>query len=146
MEFAEEEDRFFKEAATLIYGKLSEEERTQLLTELLEENIANIEELKPKWRLFRLLRFIQVGYTRVQKWVIEVREILREKNWNEPEAIIDDVIITDLNNEKMSMNELEKFQPARVDAVFDELLDRLELKKEYEEYMRSLKTWRQGEW
>jgi hypothetical protein len=146
MGFAEEGDGFFQEAASLIYGKLSEEERTQLLSELLEENIAHIEQLKPRWRFFRLLRFIQIGYMRAQGWAIEVHKILKEKNWSEPDVIIDDVIITDLNNEKMSLSELEKFQPAITDAMLYQLLDKLELKKEYEEYLRSLKARRQSEW
>lgn len=92
MDFAGEEDKFFEEASSLIYKELSEEERMQLQMELLEENIAYVGELKPKWRFFRLLRFIQVGYARVQRWASGIREILREINSNKSEVFIDEVV------------------------------------------------------
>lgn len=129
---------FFKEASSLIYRWLSEEERNQLLMELYGENVRNIAELSPQLRFFRLLHFIEVRFIRVGKWVSRIAELLENISSENSDLFIEDLIFKDANDEDVRLFELrEELREVKPQSAFEDLLRQLEFKEDYERYMSS---------
>jgi len=140
-----EEFDFFEEASSLIYRWFSEEERAQLHRELSSEEVRNILELRPELRFFRLLHFIQVKYIKVEEWVSRISDLLETLSSKNPDFLIEDLVFKDVNNEDVSLFELqEKVTEAKLQTAFEDFLRQLGLRKEFEYYIgSSQKEWRE---
>ena len=137
---------FFEEASSLIYKWLSEEERNQLLMELYGENVRNISELSPELRFFRLLHFIEVRFIRVEKWVSRIAELLENISSKNSDFFIEDIVFKGANDEDVSLLELrEKLREIKPQSAFEDLLQQIGFKEEYERYMSSSQV-RGREW
>lgn len=134
----------------MMYDWLTQEERVQFHNELIQEEIYNLEDLRPMQRFFRLLHFIYVKYFRVKKWVGEILRFVEDFN---SKALTDNFFIKDLmfvdsNQEKVSLfqcwDELQR-RTKDLPVTFRSFLKYLDLEKECKIYLESLKRMRE-EW
>jgi len=137
---------FFKEASSLIYHWLTEEERVQLLTELHDEDIRNIEELRPDMRFFRLFHFIQVKYIKVEEWVNSIFRNLESISSKSSNFFAEDLVFKDANDKNVSLLDLqERLTDIRPQSIFRNLLEQVELQEQFKLYLDHLKK-RWHEW
>lgn len=140
MSFLTREDSFWEEASALLYDWLSEDDRWLLRSELYEEDIADLRELSPNIRFFRLLHFVQVKYIRVEEWVDAISGFVETINSKNPDATIEGIILEDEEGKEVSLRQIRReVHELRPQAVFGELLETLELQEEYSLFLQSLK-------
>jgi len=136
----ENERIFFEEAAMIIYDWLSEDERLKLNSELISEGFFGINDLRIKDRFFRLFNFLEVKYTRIEKWIRETLQRLEEINvMAQNENRIEDIEIKIIEDKRLKISEVaEKFLERDLMGYFIATLRKLELEKEYKRYIASL--------
>lgn len=135
------ERSFFEKAAIIIYEWLSDEEKLKLNSELSSEGLLDIDDLRITDRFFRLLNFLEVNYIKVQKWIEEIFQCLKEINAiSQNNTKIKDVEIKHFRGESLRISEVaEKFSETDLGDYFIATLRKLELEEEYKRYIARLR-------
>jgi hypothetical protein len=139
----ENEGNFFKDASDLIYNWLSDEERIQLHEEL-GDGIRSINDLEPNERFFALLRFVEVKYVKITKWIDDILSLLETIKWKDPDFVTEDIVFSETDGEYASLREIQRrlrgaFTEAGGSQDIEALLERLNLRELFNHYVESLK-------
>jgi hypothetical protein len=134
-----EADDFFESAFSMIYNKLTSDEKSEFNEELSGENMT-YKELTPKNRFFGLLRFIEVKYMMMTKWIEGISNSLAfmGDSYDGEDHLID-IVFVDAEQNEVSFRELER-QGHKFRELVDNhklLLKQLKLVRDYENYLRS---------
>lgn len=137
---SESERVFFEKATMIIYEWLSDDEKLKFNSELMSEGFFGIDDLRVKDRFFRLFNFLEVKYIRVEKWIEETFQRLKEINaMSQNDNRIEDIEIKILGDKSLRISEVaEKFLERDLKGYFIATLRKLELEEEYKRYIAKL--------
>lgn len=135
-----ETDGFFENAFSMIYEKLTSDEKTEFNEELSGEGIT-YKTLTSKHRFLSLLRFIEVKYVMMTKWIEGISNSLAIiGDSHKGEFNLTDIVFTDAVQNEVSFRELEeqRHKLGGLASSLRQLLVQLGLEADYQSYLRSL--------
>lgn len=143
-----ETDEFFENAFSMILEKLTNEEKVEYEDELAEEG-KTFKELTPRNRFFSLVRFIEVKYVMMAKWIKSISKslVLINESYN-GESPLKDIVFIDEAQNKVSFGDFQKQEHKFEELAdsFKQVLQQMELMPDYENYLRSSGLVREKEW
>lgn len=139
----EEEESFFEQGFKMIYNWLSVEERYDFDNEMSSEE--NQFDLYKSWeeKFYRALNYIQIKYVNIEKYLLKIEENFLKITSHEDESY-NDIVFIDNNEESFYLSDIKKIvYELKPESSFNDLLEQLEIKEKYHNFMDSEKY---GKW
>ena len=136
--FNDEQKQFFKEAYKIIYHWLPFDKKIKLALELASEGLTDTEKLNEREQFFHLLHFLEVNYVKIINWTEKTLDLLNIINQTQLERNKQRIEIA-FDGENNLTDVYQNLKKSEVDRLFFSVLDQLEIKSEYEQYLLNLK-------